>query len=265
MLLRILILCGCMGMMNMSFAYEILQSGHHNGGSQFYAQEIVKPKKEPQKFKQSKPIDPFPATTRMNQIKKQMVEIQDEYLLNPTERTTMRLQHAIISMYIMGERASMERQQVLLSHPELSYRASNPTESNARIINNQLKNQKMERAVNQLAKTHGLLFFYSAQDQRAINLAPSLVAFAKAHGFAFKGVPLTNQTLSSIPDNFTDINNNRRITKQLHITSFPTLFLNNPKTGKYQPVFYGYASISEITQMMFIIQTNFNYKDLFND
>ena len=142
---------------------------------------------------------------------------------------------------------------------------SNPTESNARMIANQTKLDKEHSAVRELAKTRALLFFYDANDPKATSIAPALVQFAKDYHFVFKGVPITNETISGIAQNYSDIPHNRSVAKQMNIGVFPALVLLNPKTGKYQPIFYGYASINEIQKMMYIIQTNFNYKDFFND
>ena len=247
-----------------SQAELIGQSGHQNVSYQFYAEEIEVPK-EISKPSKAKKDDPYPYTTKMKKIKNEMLEAQNRYLLNPTEENTILLQKAIISVYAMGQRASMARIQMLSTHPEYSYRASNPTESNARLIANQKTLEKQRQAAMALAKTHALLFFYKADDQKAIELAPVMVEFAKTYGFLLKGVPLSGQTISSITDNFMDIAHNKAVANSMHIIVLPSLVLLNGQTGQYQPVFFGYAAKNEILQMMYLIQTNFDYKAFFHD
>ena len=107
-----------------SYAEVIIQSGHNNSGYQFYSEEITPPKLH--KPKQKAKPDPYPYTAKMDKIKKEQVETQDRYLINPSQENTIKLQRSIMAVYTMGERAAMAKIQMLSTHPELSYRAFKP-------------------------------------------------------------------------------------------------------------------------------------------
>lgn len=251
----------------------IIQEGHNNQGWQFYSEIIPDPALKAVIEKahsgngkvSSKKTDPYPYTTAMEDLRKSFAEIQNRYLLNPTQDNTIAWQKSIIAVEKMGQRAALARVKMLLTHPELSYRASNPTESNARQIANIRHLDKQKQMTREIAKTHVMLFFYDAADQNAESLAPSIAQFADDYGFTFKGMPLTNQTLSAIKDNSNHPISNLNLAHKLGVTVFPAIVLVNPVAGTAQPVAYGYISTNELLEMLYMIGTNYSTEDVFND
>jgi conjugal transfer pilus assembly protein TraF len=134
--------------------------------------------------------------------------------------------------------------------PELDYSLRNrPTNSMALASYDAQRDGKRRAASDQIAKSHGIFFFFRANCAYCHQLAPILKMYQRNFGVEIFPVSLDGGTLRDFPNARLD----NGTSKNLNVTSVPAVFLADKRTGNIQPLGYGVMSLEEIVNRVFVL------------
>ena len=168
--------------------------------------------------------------------------------LQPSDRNVqdyMRLNERTLAL--AGD-FSLAWQRVLRGSPELDYRLRHPADDASLQSWQHHEARVADAALEQLAGSHGLLFFFSSDCPICHRFAPILRSFSHRYGFQVKAVTLDGHALPSYPQPEV----NRRAAQHLGVTAVPALFLIMPEHRWARPVGYGLMGAAELGRRVLI-------------
>lgn len=140
-------------------------------------------------------------------------------------------------------------QYALLRKPELDPTVKNPTSAIGTSLNEQKKGQYRQKAISELTRDYGLMFFYKGADPYSEKQALVLKDFAHRYQFQYIPVSVDGVVLDSMPHSRRDNGQ----AKRLHVGIYPSLILVEPKTGHTMPVAHGFLTQDYLTENFEII------------
>lgn len=135
-------------------------------------------------------------------------------------------------------------QYALLRKPELDPTVKNPTSSIGTSLNEQKKGLYRQKAISELTRQYGLMFFYKGADPYSEKQAYVLKDFAERYQFKYIPVSVDGVVLESMPNSRRDSGQ----AKRLHVDTYPTLILVEPKSGHVMPVAHGFLTQDYLTE-----------------
>ena len=159
-------------------------------------------------------------------------------------------------------------EKMLLLHPELDYSLIHSHENAMAPIMQQDQLKAENKAIDKIAKDHGILLFYRSQNAGDALFAKVVQRLCKAHHISLLTVledkdESASDQLSNL--GLSDPSNNASIRFDLHhqhanalgVHYFPAVMLVNPATGSHQIIAYGYLAENELKERLFNIENNF--------
>ena len=140
-------------------------------------------------------------------------------------------------------------QYALLRKPELDSTVNNPTSAIGTSLNEQQKGLYRQKAISELTQDYGLMFFYKGADLYSKKQALVLKDFAERYQFKYIPVSVDGVLLHSMPNSRRDSGQ----AKRLHVETYPTLILVEPKTGQTMPIAHGFLTQDYLTEHFEII------------
>lgn len=131
---------------------------------------------------------------------------------------------------------------VLFMNPSLDHTQKFPTSHRGRQIYEQQMTKKKHLILREIAKTHGLFFFFMNGCQFCDEFAPTAKHFSNLYGFKMMAISADGQQNKHFPK----AKANNGIIQKLGIQNFPTLIALNPETGKMIPLAVGFSSLTDI-------------------
>lgn len=190
--------------------------------------------------------DPIAA---MAVVRHRVQQTLDLAILNPTEEN---IQRYIALQNQLGERAERFAdiwRSVLLKDPALDYSLKHPTNQIAKQIDLDRTRQQEEDQIKQLAKHHGLFFFYRSTCPYCQRFAPIVKHFSMRYGLAV--IPITTDGVS-LPE-FPHSHRDQGQAARLKVTVEPALFTADPQSHRIIPVSFGLLSEDELRQRLLTI------------
>jgi len=144
-------------------------------------------------------------------------------------------------------------QKALLYYPEYDFSVTHPTSAIGTQLNDTVRAKKHAEIIKNIASTHGLLFFYRADNPYDQKEIPIVRDFCDSHGFSL--IPV------SVDGGNSPLLKNSRIDNgqadALGVRYFPALLLIDPKGGQVMPVAYGLTTQDVLTTRMVAVATQF--------
>jgi len=191
---------------------------------------------------------------QMEVLKKAITYALDGAILDPTEenvKTYMQLQ-----TWVSDQASGFSRmwQKVLWQTPELDYTLLHPVNSAGRAVDIELKDAAEKTALQKLAQTSGLFFFYRSSCPYCRRFAPIVKNFALKNNLTI--IPITTDGIS-LPE-FPDSKIDQGQAQRFNVTYEPALFAVNPYTGRAYPISYGLVSEQELRTRILNITRDFS-------
>ena len=166
------------------------------------------------------------------------------------ERAFLALQH-----YWLNEASThgQVNQRTLLQYPQYDYSVTHPTSTIGTHLYDRLKLEKDNAHLKRLAKTHGLLFFYRANNPYDQKQIPIVLDFCEQHHFSLIPVSVDGTNASALPHSRLDSGQ----ADALGVRFFPALLLVNPNTRETQPVAFGLTTQDVLTRHLVAVATDF--------
>jgi conjugal transfer pilus assembly protein TraF len=144
-------------------------------------------------------------------------------------------------------------QRTLLQYPEFDYSVTHPTSALGSALFDSLKIKKDRARVQALARTHGMLFFYRANNPYDQKQIPIVRDFCKENHFSLIPISVDGAPSRDLPRSRLDNGQ----ADALGVRFFPALLLVNPKTRQTNPVAYGLTTQDVLTRHLVAIATDF--------
>lgn len=165
---------------------------------------------------------------------------------------------AAVKEYLFMQQYAMDRasrfsdvfRRTVWTTPELDYSLrSRPTNAMALAAYDAQRDGKRAAASDQLAKTHGIFFFFRGNCAYCHQLAPIMRMYQRNYGVEVFPISLDGGTLAEFPNAKLD----NGASQNLNVTTVPAVFLADKRTGKVQPLGYGVLSLEEIVNRVYVL------------
>lgn len=144
-------------------------------------------------------------------------------------------------------------QETLLQYPEYDFSVTHPTSSIGTSLHDSLIHQQHQTRLLQLAKTHGLLFFYRANNPYDQKQIPILRDFCSQFHFTLIPISVDGTRAPDLPNSRLDNGQ----ADALGVRYFPAVLLVNPATQESKPIAYGLTTQDVLTQHLIAVATHF--------
>lgn len=165
-------------------------------------------------------------------------------ILNPTPENVAnarRIQRLIVNQAsVFSERWMLD----LLLHPEMDESLVNPSNSAARDIYNQQNDSVREKAIQDIGRSSGLMYFYDGGEAFSERMAEVVSQFATRYRIQVIPVAVNNKFSPLFPRSRAD----GGLTQQMGVKHIPAVFAIHPVSRKVMPVAYGLISQSELKE-----------------
>ncbi len=164
-----------------------------------------------------------------------------------------------VTAYLYLQKEAMERsqafaerwQRVVWTTPALDHTLVRPTSPKAVIAYYDTRNKARKLKLQQLARTHGLFYFFRKSCPYCERFSPILKSFAKRHGFHVTAITLDGGASPGFPQPRRDNGTARR----LGVRTVPALYLVQPRTRTVQPVSFGLLGPAELEQRLLALMS----------
>ncbi len=106
------------------------------------------------------------------------------------------------------------------------------------------RNDEHKTSLQQIAKTHGLFYFFRESCPYCKQFSPLLSSFAKRHGFHVTAITLDGGTSPGFPNPTRD----NGAAQRLGVQTVPALYLVEPHSRAVTPVSFGVISPAELEE-----------------
>lgn len=144
-------------------------------------------------------------------------------------------------------------QKALIAYPEYDYSVTHPTSNIGIKIQEHALHERQTKALAQMAKNLGFVFYYRGRSPLDIRQIPILQAFCKEHGFQMIGVSVDGVVADTLPESRID----KGEAEAMNVHYFPAILLVDPKTKYVTPVAYGLTTQDVLIEHLWAIHQHF--------
>lgn len=183
------------------------------------------------------------------QMRVELKRREDVTVMSPTEQN---LKDYLELWQIVQEKGSVfadSWRRVVWTNPELDYSLRRPTNNSAIKVQEQVRNASEEQHLKEMAKAHGLIFFFRSDCPYCHAMAPTLKSFSEKYGIEVLGVSIDG---GGLPD-FPNPRDGRAQAQKWGVERVPALFIGSKETGDKAPIGFGMMSLTEIINRMFVL------------
>jgi conjugal transfer pilus assembly protein TraF len=183
------------------------------------------------------------------QLRAELKRREDVAVMNPTEDNMRDYLEAWQHVQEKGAIFADQWRRVVWTTPDLDYTLRRPVNNVAIRTYDQNRDASEARALRDLAKEHGILFFFRSDCPYCHQLAPTLKQLSRLYGIEILPVSMDGGGLPDFPTPTIDQGQGQA----LNITSVPALFIGSKTTKDIAPIGYGLLSQAEIVNRIFVL------------
>lgn len=183
------------------------------------------------------------------QMRVELKRREDVAVMNPTDQN---LRDYLELWQIAQEKGSVfadSWRRVVWTNPDLDYSLRRPTNNSAIKVQEQIRNVSEDQHLKELAKAHGLIFFFRSDCPYCHAMAPTLKSFSEKYGIEVLPVSIDG---GGLPD-FPNPRDGRVHAQKWGVERVPALFIGSKETGDKAPIGFGMMSLAEIVNRMFVL------------
>lgn len=192
------------------------------------------------------PDDPL---KQLEQIQQAIARAEARAVLYPTEENVG--EYLRLNQWQLNQSSLFSDvwRRVVWQTPDLDYSLRRPVTNLAVHEFQDQKNTAQTQAVAQIAKTHGLFFFFKGSCPYCHTFGPILRRFSEMHGIEVLPVSLDGGALPDFPQARTDT----RVATELGVETVPSVFLVDPRRRNVVPVGAGVMSVDELAERIYVL------------
>lgn len=228
----------------------------HARGWHWYERMALEENKAPKDKKpEAQPPAPSEAQTlasyekRLESYQKRLSGLKARAVMNPTPEHVQAYMQEQYRLIKRGEDFGKTWQWVLYQRPDLDADVHDPKSQLMRHVVYEEDRKNRDAQLKALAKTHGLMFFFSTKCAFCKEIAPVVQLFAKTYGWDVLAVSMDGGKLPG----FDRIVNDNGTAASLGVTYFPTVLAVNPQTREILPLAYGAQGMEEMRDRAMVL------------
>jgi conjugal transfer pilus assembly protein TraF len=199
-----------------------------------------KPKPKPKSIKEM---------TSTKEVDEEIKRLLSVATMSPTDENVKNLALAVEYIKSKASVLSDVWRRLAWQTQELNPEGQRPANTVGLETYNKLRDTKKVQSLANLAKSHGLFFFFKSDCPYCHKLAPILKIFQARHGMEIFPVSLDARGLPDFPAFETD----RGIARSLGVDRWPALFLADKATGDIRPIAFGIISLNELEERVYVL------------
>ncbi len=206
---------------------------------QWYPPELEQRKKQKNNPESAKPAE----IQAFEQLQKELDESRKIAIMNATPENLKR--YVALQELALGQAATFTEQwqRMLWENPQLDYSLQGrPTNTAGLQQYDSQRAQDIGLAIQEVAGSNGVMFFYRSDCSYCHAMAPVLRNFADQYGVKVMAVSMDGGPMAGFPDAQMD----NGISAKLGVNTVPALFVADTKTKSFKPIGYGVISQSEL-------------------
>ena len=197
----------------------------------------------------TKPPLPITDIQSAREFRERIEALQDRAIMAPTPDNVRAYIEAQEHAMKKGAEFSDVWRRVVWANPDLDYSQRRPVNATAVRAYDQDRITVEAGQLRELAKEHGLLFFFRSDCPYCHALAPTLLEFSRDTGFEILPISVDGGPLPGFAQFTTD----RGQAERLGVTRVPTLYIASRKTGDLAPIGSGVISLTELSQRIVVL------------
>jgi len=197
------------------------------------------------------PQTQYPATESLKQYQAELEEAKAAAVMRPTPQNVFNYQQM---QYEMAEKAGKFAEvwmRNVYQNPSVDYTQISPTSQNARHIYLEEQRERTEKKIHKLSKEYGLFFFFKNDCHYCDSFAPVVKGFSEKYDWNVLAISKFGETHAIFERSVRD----NGLAEDWGVSTYPSLFAVNPKTGHVIPVAIGMISIQEMQERILSIMT----------
>lgn len=210
--------------------------------------QVVKPSVAPSQ-KNTKPLATNDIQTA-EQMRAELKRREDVAVMNPTDANLKHYLELWQQVQDKGAVFADSWRRVVWQHPELDYSLKRPANNTAIKMYDGQREQNQERHLKELAKEHGLIFFFRSDCPYCHAMAPSLKMLSEKYGIEVLAVSIDGAAL--LPE-YPQFKDGRNQVMKWGIERVPALFIGSKSTGDHAPIGFGQMALAEIVDRIFVL------------
>jgi conjugal transfer pilus assembly protein TraF len=196
------------------------------------------------------PVPPrYPATEELKRYQEQFEEAKAAAVLRPTPQNVFNYQKMQYEMVQKSGKFAEVWMQNVYRNPNIDYTQKSPVSQNARHIYLAGQRSRTEKKIHELSKKYGLFFFFKNNCPYCEAFAPVVRGFSEKYNWNVLAISEFGETHKlferSVQDN--------GLAETWGVTTYPSLFAVNPKSGHVIPVAIGMISVQEMEERIISI------------
>lgn len=205
-----------------------------------------KPVASPQQVPQLKDLSKIRTAEELRQ---ELKVREDIAVMIPTEKNIKNYLDAWHMTMDKGTVFADQWRRVVWKNPEYDYSLKSPVNNTAVRTNNQAKDQDRSNYMREIAKEHGLIFFFRSDCPYCHQYAPTLKMLSEMYGIEVLGVSIDGGGLPEFPNP----RDGRAVAHKWGIEKVPATFIASKKTGERAPVGFGLMSLQEVIERIWTL------------
>lgn len=183
------------------------------------------------------------------ELRKELKIREDIAVMNPTEQNMKNYLEAWHLVMDKGTVFTDQWRRVVWANPQFDYSTRQPSNNSAIRVNNQLKEENRSSYLREIAKEHGLIFFFRSDCPYCHQYAPTLKMLSEMYGVEVLAVSIDGGGLPDFP-NYRD---GRAVAQKWGIEKVPATFIASKKTGEHAPIGFGVMSLQEVIERIWVL------------
>jgi len=185
------------------------------------------------------------------QMRSELKRREDLAIMNPNDEAAMRSYIELHQrMQDVSSTFADSWQRMLWQHPEYDYAQRSPSNSYASAIHNEQVSAAQDQQLRELAKHHGLIFFFRSDCPYCHAMAPIMKQIASKYGMEVLGISIDGKPL--LPE-FAQFSDGRAQAANWGIQEVPALFIGSKDTGDHAPIGFGGMAMDEVINRIFVL------------
>lgn len=204
------------------------------------------PKQEEEKIPEKKKVqtEQYPATAELKKYQAELEEAKAKAVMHPTAQNVLAYQQMQYEMIEKsGKFADVWMKNVYLN-PSVDATQNVPIFPHANKIYVEEQRKKKVAKIKQLSQEYGLFFFFKKQCPYCEAFAPIVKSFSEKYSWEVLAISEFGERLPMFERSVQD----NGLAGMWGVSSYPSLFAVNPKTGHVIPIANGMISIQEMEE-----------------
>lgn len=183
------------------------------------------------------------------QLRAELKRREDVAVMNPTDANLRDYLELWQTTQEKGAVFADSWRRVVWQNPELDYSLKRPVNNAAIKTFDQARSENQDQHLRDLAREHGLIFFFRSDCPYCHAMAPVLKMLSAKYGLEVLPVSVDGRGLPDFPDP----KDGRSQAAAWGVERVPALFIGSKQTGDHAPLGFGAMALTEIIDRIFVL------------